>query len=242
VYECHNADLDQNENWERNYFYRKDDTMPVTFNYTFVCPSDDPIYLEQNFRAGNVTVSAGGNSFALTLDVDRFKSIGSYPAGTEITITADIANINIGCCGLDVYTVNTAKWQQIYSQLNQGGLEITSFKPNKVSGKMNMQQAGFVFTSIPQDGGWTVYVDGNEVKDIKLIDSLVGFALNSGTHEITFKYNVPGYALGLTLTIFFILMTLFCVYCHHKGGIKKAFVSFIPKKTKKAEPQNKKTK
>ena len=242
VYECHNADLDQNENWERNYFYRKDNTMPVTFNYTFICPSDNPIYLEQNFRAGNVTVSAGGNSFALTLDVDRFKSIGSYPAGTEITITADIANIDVGCCGLDVYTFNTAKWQQIYSHLNQGGLEITSFKPNKVSGKMNMQQAGFVFTSIPQDGGWTVYVDGNEVKDIKLIDSLVGFALNSGTHEITFKYNVPGYALGLTLTIFFILMTLFCVYCHHKGGIKKAFVSFIPKKTKKAEPQNKKTK
>ena len=240
-FEYTNAKLNESPNWDTNHFYREDHAKPVTFTYVYVCPNAEPVYMEQNFRAGKVVVSVNGKDTELKLGAERFKMVGSYPAGTEIRITAEVPDVNIGCFGVDMYSFNTAKWQKVYDRLNTSGLEVTSFKTTEVTGTMNMAQTGIVFTSIPQDGGWTVYVDGEEVEDFLLIDSLIGFKLGAGTHEITFKYHVPGYVLGLTLTIFFLLVTAFCLYCHKKGSVRAAIAPILPQKVECVEAPQEKT-
>lgn len=230
-FEYTNAKLNENANWDSNHFYREDHTQPVTFTYTYIAPNDEPIYFEQNFRAGKVIVSVNGTDTEVKIGAERFKSLGSYPAGTEIRITAELQDVNVGCFGVDLYSFNTDKWQKVYDRLNTSTLEVTSFKSTEVSGTMNMAQTGIVYTSIPQDGGWTVYVDGEEVNDFLLLDSLIGFKLGAGTHEITFKYHVPGYAIGLVLTIFFLLLTACCLYCNKQGGVKKVLARIRPKQT-----------
>ncbi|MBE6614666.1 MAG: hypothetical protein E7631_05095, partial [Ruminococcaceae bacterium] len=58
-----------------------------------------------------------------------------------------------------------------------------------------------VFTSIPYDAGWKVYVDGEETEVFCLMDALLGFSITPGTHEIQLKYRPDCVKYGLILTL-----------------------------------------
>ena len=45
-----------------------------------------------------------------------------------------------------------------------------------------------MFTSIPYDKNWTVYVDGEKVDTYELFDALVAFDATPGTHKLVIKY------------------------------------------------------
>lgn len=226
VYEKHepsafsyeNCTLNPNDNWNENHFYRQDAALPVKFNYTYVCPSEQPIYIEHNFRAGQMLVTVNGAEKQVDIGAELFKYIGTYPAGTEINISVQLEGIGIGCYGVNLYSFNTEKWQNVYNKLNSSSLDVTSFKNTRIEGTLNMAEAGVVFTSIPQDGGWKVYVDGKKVNDFTIADTLIGFMTSAGTHEVTFEYHVPGYAAGLTISIISILLAVFCILYHHTDG------------------------
>lgn len=213
-----NAQLDESDDWNMNYFYCQNTTQPTKFSYTYVCQDENPVYIEQNFRAGQMYVNIGDSVTEISVGTEPFKNIGSYPAGTEINISVEVTGIGIGCFGVDFYSFNMDKWQTVYDKLSSCGLEVTSFKNTKVEGTMTMENPGIVFTTIPQDDGWKVYVDGKQVDDFLIANTLIGFRLGAGTHEITFKYHVPGYAFGLTITIIAILITAFCIWYRKNGG------------------------
>ncbi len=216
-----NCELAESADWNVNHFYCHDTSQPTKFTYTYTCPSDQPVYIEQNFRAGQMFVTVGENTTQVDVGSETFKYLGSYPAGTQLTITHEVTGVGIGCFGVDLYSFNTEKWQTVYNKLSGSGLDVTSFKNTKVEGTINMAQAGVVFTSIPQDGGWDVYVDGKKVNDFLIGDALTGFMVGQGTHEITFKYSVPAFGFGLVITIISLLLTLLCLWIHRNGGLKK---------------------
>lgn len=213
-----NCELNESSDWNVNHFYCHDTSAPTKFSYTFVCPSDQPVYIEQNFRAGQMFVNVNGSSTEVSVGTEPFKYIGTYPAGTEVNISVELTGIGVGCFGLDFYSFNTEKWQTVYNKLSSSGLEVTSFKNTRVEGTISMENTGIVYTSIPQDDGWKVYVDGERVTDFLIADTLIGFKLGAGTHEITFKYSVPGYAFGLTITILALLFTVFCIWYRKNGS------------------------
>lgn len=214
-----NADFSEDKNWNNCYFYRQNINSPVKINYKYISPGEVPLYIEHNYRTGKIVVTVNDVSTELDQSVERFKNIGTYPAGTEINISVEISEAGSGNVGLDMYSFNFEKWNNVYNKLNNNSLDISSFKSNKVEGTINMSSSGTVFTSIPQDGGWKVYVDGKKVTDFMIADALIGINLDSGSHEIVFKYSVPGFASGLTITVISILITLFCLW-YRKNGYK----------------------
>lgn len=68
-----------------------------------------------------------------------------------------------------------------------------------------------VFTTIPQDNGWSVYVDGKRVNDYLVMDALVGFDLSEGTHDITFRYHVPGLGVGAIVSAAELVILVGCL-------------------------------
>lgn len=227
-----NCEFSPSENWNTNYFYRSDDTQPVHFVWTYTVPNDNPIYLEQNFRAGTMTVNGTEN---IDIGAEKFRCIGSYPAGTQVQIEYSVPDINIGCFGLEVYSYNMDKWNEIYNRLSAQGLNVTSFKNTRIEGTLTANQSGMIFTTIPQDGGWRVYVDGKKVEDYETLGTLIAFDVDAGQHEIVFKYHVPAFAAGLLLTLAALAVTVLCYLIWRKGGLKLNF-----KKAEKSEPAEEK--
>ena len=81
-------------------------------------------------------------------------------------------------------------------------LIVTDYDSTSVNGTINANKDGIMFTSIPYDEGFTAFVDGEETDLIPIGDGgLIGIKVPQGQHQISFKYHVKGFNLGLILTI-----------------------------------------
>ena len=93
-------------------------------------------------------------------------------------------------------------FREVVSELQAGKLEAYSTRDDVVSGTITAaEDKTTVFTSIPYDAGWKVYVDGEETKIVCLMDTLLGFSVPAGEHEIVMKYRPDCVKFGLILSL-----------------------------------------
>lgn len=86
-------------------------------------------------------------------------------------------------------------------ELQEKGLEITLFDTDKIKGSITAEKESVMFTTIPFDGGWKIYIDGVETEVIKLCDYFCSAMIPEGSHEIEFRYTVPGIKAGFVLSL-----------------------------------------
>ena len=89
-----------------------------------------------------------------------------------------------------------------YGILSASTLQLTEFSNTKISGTINCDRDGLLYTSIPQNGeNWSVYVDGAPADVVLVGDVMVGVELREGTHELVFVYNNEAYNSGLKISL-----------------------------------------
>ncbi len=204
-----NVELQESDNWNYNYFISQNND-PALFTYVYTCTQNEPVYLEHNFRAGKVKASWNTGSRDIDVGAETYTYLGLFAAGDVITVTASVPNVQVGCCGLNLYHLNSEAWNNAYHQLDSQSLQVVSFKNTKLSGQIAMQQEGLVFASIVQDGGWKVYCDGKELDTVLLGDALLGVRVPAGTHTLEYRYHVPGFALGCCISLVALLLAVWC--------------------------------
>lgn len=86
----------------------------------------------------------------------------------------------------------------IYDELSKGGLEIESFKDTEIKGYIYADDLHPVmFTSIPYDIDWRVFVDGEEYDTYPVINgTFLACDLPVGKHEVIIKYKDSSLVLG----------------------------------------------
>ena len=87
-----------------------------------------------------------------------------------------------------IYTLNQKKLQEIYDTLKDKQIKYTSYDDDKLEGNINVSKDEIIFTSIPYDEAWKITIDGEIVKPIKLLDSLIGIEVKEGKHQVTMEY------------------------------------------------------
>jgi uncharacterized membrane protein YfhO len=132
-----------------------------------------------------------------------------------MTLTAAVLNNNLFRTGHDM--------------LNTATLELTQFSNTRVEGTILCDREGLLYASIPQNGNWSVLVDG-EAAEIRLVgDCMIGVELTEGAHTVTYVYHNAAFALGwkISLVCAAILAALYLkVYkpklpAHTKGKYEK---------------------
>ena len=69
-----------------------------------------------------------------------------------------------------------------------------------------------LYTSIPYENGWELWVDGKKSEITPLInDSLIGARLPEGEHQIHLKYTTPGRNLGAAITMVSLMLLIVIV-------------------------------
>lgn len=63
------------------------------------------------------------------------------------------------------------------------------------------EQNEIVFTSIPYDRGWSVYVDNTKIDFQKVNLGFIGFKLEPGEYHISFKYEIPLFKAGIIISL-----------------------------------------
>lgn len=105
------------------------------------------------------------------------------------------------------------KYQDL-GNFNKNKISVTnpeSFKidlNNSMEFDINLNEDGYLASTIPYSNGYTIMVDGKEV-ETKLINGLfLGAKLPKGNHHLKIKFEIPGFKVGLILTSLSIIIVI----------------------------------
>lgn len=172
------------------------------------------VYFFCNTSAENLTATvSGATNNTLTFsstNQNYICHVGNVSAGSTITITSGDGQALSTCYA---YAFDDSAWQQNFALLNANPYKVETFSDTKIAGKITADKTGTMYTSIPYDKGWSVYIDGKKAKPTAICNgALTGVLLTSGTHEVTFKYIPQGFTIGIIITILCIAVLLGIIF------------------------------
>lgn len=150
--------------------------------------------------------------------------LGYYSVGESVTVEMpikedeDTANVDYFA-----FSIDNEKFIEGYNKLKSGQIEYEEFSDTTIKGTFNIDKNEILYTSIPYDKGWTIYIDGRKINDTaiyKISDSLLGIYATPGEHEITMKYSIPGMDIACIISFAYTLL-LIIMYLLKKKGILK---------------------
>ena len=140
-----------------------------------------------------------------------------YNANTTFTyvmkLSADQKKVNV-TLGKGTYRIcNLKSYVSDTTVLEDDSLYQSTFTPdwnatkgNQISGSIEMEQDGYLITSIPYDSHLEIKVDGREVVTEKVNTAFVGCRMVSGEHWVTITYHAPGLSAGKWISLAGILL------------------------------------
>ena len=172
--------------------------------WDYTMPSDDMLYVyleyDKAVRLGIFVNDTFFDYIFLPLrDISSYISpVGSFAQG-EIVSFVVLEGIDItmltGC-------FNSVLFKQGYAQLAAQPFVLTQFTETRVSGHITATEDGLLYTSIPADRNWSVYVDGVKSGIVLIDNAMAAVRLSEGTHEIEFRYFNRSFLAGIIISLF----------------------------------------
>lgn len=136
-----------------------------------------------------------------TISLPQMLAVGDVKAG-------DVIDIRILCDAgenstmtLSAAILDSERFWTGYQVLAASTLELTAFENTFVEGTIDCDRDGLLYVSIPQNGNWSVSVDGVPT-EVRLVgECMIGVDLTEGEHTVTFTYHNAAYSLGWKITL-----------------------------------------
>ena len=147
------------------------------------------------------SVSAVIGEISLGFDnVERgyFLELGHILEGQEVLLEAE--NEGSPTLQAEVWRFNPKGLMEVYESMNTSPLELTMLEDSELAGRVDAKERGTLFTTIPYDEGWTVWVDGAAADARPVFDTFLGIELEAGEHEIQLSYTPRGLKAGRMIT------------------------------------------
>ena len=128
-------------------------------------------------------------------------NLGYFEAGDTVRVKLSFSHHRL-CIWESDYLfvqVNEEGFKNATDKLKAKGLQVESFSDSKIEGTITSDKNGSVYTTIPYDSCWKVYVDGERVETYMLTDAMLGFDISKGTHSVELKYVFSPFYTGLAV-------------------------------------------
>ena len=99
----------------------------------------------------------------------------------------------------DIYEYQHEIFEKIYNKIKMKQLNVEVNEDNYLKGKIKVKKPTLLLTSIIDDPGWKVKVDGKTQPKEKIANDLIAFYIEKGNHEVEFIFTPPGLYLGVAL-------------------------------------------
>ncbi len=180
-------------------------------NSKYILSSDKLLYsigLEKIKEFGSVTIYKNSNTdsvakwFNATISKKEFESLSEEQKVESLnkTIVTDMINMQ---------NESSSKIYKFY-------LEDSS----TMMGSISCDGEGILMLAIPDQEGWTVYVDGNKVTTYNVDYGFIGVKISKGVHKIKACYEIPQLNIGILCTLLAVVQIFFLLI---KENIQKMF-------------------
>ena len=197
---------------ERKYFssidYARMDGEGVT-TLEFVAPDDKPVYIyarPEELSGGEIYVNGEYVEDCYMSEHVCATYLGSFTPGEKVSV--EIRCEWTGLAEGYISSLDTSLVEQDINTLMLSELDIEKHAGSTLTGNVTMPEGKTMVTSIPYDKGYSIKVDGKEVKYDKWLDSLICFDVDPGYHEIEIEFSPQGYDIGWFIAIIAVLFTV----------------------------------
>lgn len=183
-------------------------------------------YISSDYNK-KVDILLNGESIIDTENQNSYRynilELGNYSKGDTVDLEIILLEDSLKIDDYKFYTLNEETFKQKIDLLkNNDSLKIEKFEGNYIKGKINVSKDDeILYTSIPIDKGWHIYIDGNEVYYDTLLNTFIGVTLDVGEHEIEFEYIPRGISSGLMISMISLVMAGYSIYLDYNKKNKK---------------------
>jgi len=207
----------------------KDNTASLYYDFVaetsgiiyFYLPSDYP-------REASVLVNGKDMGTVLANETDRMISLGYHHEGEEITVTLTLKDDRIYIREDEplFWYVDEQAYTECFTALAEHQFRIDTWSETCFKGRIDIpEDRTTVFTSIPYDANWRVWVDGEETEVYEMMDALVAFDAPAGEHAVTIQYVPKQLYMGVSITLASAAVLLIIFLCD--VSIRKKRMNFV---------------
>ena len=174
-----------------------------TVTYTYNIVEEGFLCLDLNLpKKNSYNVYLNGlKLFNETYSIPQSMAISDVHPGDviEIKLTCkakENSNMNIKAAVLD-----ETIFRKAYDILSASVWEPDQFSNTKISGSISCNRDGLLYTSVPQNGNWTAYVDGEETDIVLIGDCMIAVPLTEGNHSVSLQYHNQAFSLGWKISL-----------------------------------------
>ncbi len=159
-----------------------------------------------------VSVLSPEYTTTMTVNDGYILDLGCHSPGDIISVEMPLRDDSYSA-SIDfvAFTVDHKKFVEGYNKLQEGQLQYIKFDETYINGTFTANQNEILYTSIPFDESWNIFIDGERVKKSDIIaisDALIGVNVPEGEHEITFIYKAQGLDESIVISSIFIIILL----------------------------------
>ena len=175
--------------------------------------NDENIYIYVYSRnLDTVTVTSPEITTTMTVSDGYILDLGKHYTGETVSVTMPLKDdVDSATVDFIAFTINKDNFIEGYERLRDGQLEYTKFDETVIQGVFTAENDEVLYTSIPYDEGWSIYIDGELVdsEDIfKISDALLGIKVTAGEHSITFVYKAMALEISIIISAAFIFLLI----------------------------------
>ena len=205
-------------------FDSKTQDTSLTYTYTitkagYMC-LDLTLYANKNFSVwhNGVRLYSEGYTLPVTMAVCEVKP------GDQVDVIIECVAETSTAVQVKGYLMDMDVFQEGYAVLSASTLQLTEFSNTYISGIIDCDRDGLLYTSIPQcgndrtertvaedgsiikattspEGNWVVYVDGVRTDNVLVGNAMVAVELTQGVHTVEFRYENKAFKYGCAISI-----------------------------------------
>lgn len=178
----------------------------ASLTYTFTVPESGKLYMylpSTYERQVDVTVNGESKGKYFEGDNNNMKLMGVFEKDEEITVVLTLAKSDLYFREAEFAVVNEDSVRFALSELKDQNKDTVCTKTSATSVKTQVNCPGerVLLTTIPNEKGWSVYVDGVKTEYVEVLESLIAVPLSQGQHTVEMKFVTAGYPAAVMITI-----------------------------------------
>ena len=155
------------------------------------------------------------------------QNLGTFEEGDEVEVELRFENGDLyisHASSYYFYYIDYAALNAAFSELEAASMYVEEHGNDFLRGTIDIPEGQeLVFTTIPYDEGWKVYIDGEQVELIKTLGSLLAVETTPGFHEIEFVYRPDCAVYGGMLSIIGIALFALFVLWSRSAKVRRIF-------------------
>ena len=178
----------------------------ASLTYTFDMPKTGELfmYLPSIYeRAVNININGTDKGQYFEGDNNYMRNFGEFQEGEHITLVLTLTKDNLYFREAQFAIMDKEQVQTALTELKELNSETKCYQESATSviTEVNCDADMTLFTTIPDEKGWSVYVDGRKSEYQVTVESLIAIPLTEGYHKVEMRFVTAGYPAAVMLSI-----------------------------------------